>query len=382
MLVAGTLAAAVPIPMAVLNTQSLAHLLGVAPDAIARHSYAQTAVLGVISLLIVVLCAGLAGGWTLAGSLTLTSVQVAATAPLALGTSALSLDQPVSWAAVLTGLALGALIACNRWRFHASAAVCALAATSLAIAYVATSDDPMKLAAQHAGIPGFLLLVSGTAAVVAVAGSAAPVLGPRGRLPVAVGPLAAVLTASGRQALTADGVLQVLALMQRHGSELGDRGSELAALAGEQEVALRSLLTGRVGEPRDAAEDLRTRLQDLAAPGIEVATPAQAVILPAETATELVAAVRAALDNVRRHAGPGARAWILLEDERDGVRVTVRDDGVGFPPQREREAAEAGRLGIAQSMRGRIADRGGATTVYSRPGEGTEVEFWLPRGKG
>jgi signal transduction histidine kinase len=44
-----------------------------------------------------------------------------------------------------------------------------------------------------------------------------------------------------------DGVLQVLALVQREGSELGTHGSELAALAGEQEAALRSLLAGTAG---------------------------------------------------------------------------------------------------------------------------------------
>jgi signal transduction histidine kinase len=200
-----------------------------------------------------------------------------------------------------------------------------------------------------------------------------------------------------------DGVLQVLALVQREGQDLGGHGSELAALAGEQEVALRALLAseasavsapagagGRAGARaaggggaapggKHATADLGPPLQALAGPAVEVAAPAQPVGLPPAVTDEVVAAVKAALDNVRKHAGTDARAWILLEDEPDGVRVTVRDDGVGFPPERPAEAAAAGRLGIAQSMRGRIADCGGTTTIDSRPGEGTEVEFWIPR---
>jgi signal transduction histidine kinase len=179
-----------------------------------------------------------------------------------------------------------------------------------------------------------------------------------------------------------DGVLQVLALVKRHGSELGGQGGELAALAGEQEVALRSLLASGTGARRDGTEDLRASLQALASPAIDVATPARPVVLPVHAAAELTAAVRAALDNVRRHAGTGARAWVLVEDESGGVRVTVRDDGVGFGPHRLAEAAEAGRLGVAQSMRGRIGDCGGTTTITSSPGEGTEVEFWVPRRPG
>jgi signal transduction histidine kinase len=183
-------------------------------------------------------------------------------------------------------------------------------------------------------------------------------------------------------------VLQVLALVQREGQDLGGHAGELAALAGQQEVALRSLLASEASTAgnasaaaggKSAAADVRGPLQALAGPTVEVATPAQAVELPSAIASEVVAAVKAALDNVRRHAGPGARGWILLEDERDGVRITVRDDGIGFPPERPAEAAEAGRLGIAQSMRGRIADCGGTTTIDSRPGQGTEVEFWIPR---
>jgi signal transduction histidine kinase len=177
-----------------------------------------------------------------------------------------------------------------------------------------------------------------------------------------------------------DGVLQVLALVRKEGSELGGAGAQLAALAGEQEVALRNLLSGNVTTAGAAAEaDLRATLHQLGSAAIEVSAPADPVLLPAGPATELAAAVQAALDNIRQHAGPRARTWILLEDEGNGLRVTVRDDGTGFEPHRLDEAARAGRLGVAQSMRGRITDLGGTTTIHSRPGRGTEVEFWVPR---
>ncbi|MGZ4651363.1 MAG: ATP-binding protein, partial [Kineosporiaceae bacterium] len=90
-------------------------------------------------------------------------------------------------------------------------------------------------------------------------------------------------------------------------------------------------------------------------------------------------AVRAALDNVRRHAGGSAKTWILLEDEPDRVTVTVRDDGVGFQPGRLEEAVREGRLGVQASVRGRLADVGGTATVRSAPGAGTEVELVVPR---
>jgi signal transduction histidine kinase len=175
-------------------------------------------------------------------------------------------------------------------------------------------------------------------------------------------------------------VLQVLALVQRHGSELGGRGAELAQLASAQEIALRTLITGD-GPPDSgaASTDLRTLLAGLASPMVQFATPADPVVLPTHAAREVHAAVAAALDNVHRHAGPAAQAWVLVEDEADGVRVTVRDNGSGMPEGRLEEAATAGRLGVAQSMRGRIADLDGSTAITSRPGEGTEVEFRIPR---
>jgi signal transduction histidine kinase len=87
------------------------------------------------------------------------------------------------------------------------------------------------------------------------------------------------------------------------------------------------------------------------------------------------------LGNVRRHAGPDAQAWVLLEDEGDGLRVTVRDDGAGFAAGRLAEAAAQGRLGVVQSIEGRLRAAGGSARLTSAPGQGTEVEPYAPRSR-
>ncbi|RAJ43612.1 histidine kinase [Kitasatospora sp. SolWspMP-SS2h] len=175
-----------------------------------------------------------------------------------------------------------------------------------------------------------------------------------------------------------DGVLQVLALVHR---QQGD-AAELGRLAGEQERALRALMAGGrlPGQPEpDGEQDLRPLLARHADERITLAAPATPVPLPAAVAAELAAAVAAALDNVRRHAGEAARAWILVEDEPDAVTVSVRDDGPGFPAGRLAEAQRDGRLGVAQSIRGRMLDLGGSAELYAVPGQGVEVELRWPR---
>ncbi|MGN6333577.1 MAG: MacS family sensor histidine kinase [Motilibacteraceae bacterium] len=177
-----------------------------------------------------------------------------------------------------------------------------------------------------------------------------------------------------------DGVLQVLALVQRRGRELGGEASELGRLAGEQEVALRALVSGGPALPGAGPADLRPLLLAHASASVTVSTPAEPVPLPGHVAHELAAAVGAALDNVRAHA-PGAQAWVLLEDADGEVLVSVRDDGPGFDPARLGEAERAGRMGVARSIRGRLTDLGGEVLVDSAPGRGTEVELRLPRSR-
>lgn len=200
-----------------------------------------------------------------------------------------------------------------------------------------------------------------------------------------------------------DGVLQVLAMVQRRGTELGGEAAELGRMAGEQEVALRTLVSSGLARPSrisrdeslgalvaayeveepgaDEGElDLRTLLAPHAGSRVSFAEPGTPVPLPVPAARELAAAVGAALDNVRKHAGEGASAWILVEDWGDEVIVTVRDDGPGIPAGRLDQAEGEGRMGVALSIRGRLRDLGGSAELVSVPGQGTEVELKVPRG--
>jgi signal transduction histidine kinase len=177
-----------------------------------------------------------------------------------------------------------------------------------------------------------------------------------------------------------DGVLQVLARVRKRGTELGGEAAELGALAGAQEVALRSLVTaGPPESTADGSADLSSRLQVLATDRVQVSVPATPVPLPAAKVAELVSLVREALYNVERHAGPGARAWVLVEDVGDTVVVSVRDDGPGIPAGRIEAAAAEGRLGIARSIRGRVSELGGSVTLETAPNSGTEWEVRVPR---
>jgi len=177
-----------------------------------------------------------------------------------------------------------------------------------------------------------------------------------------------------------DGVLQVLAQVAHRAPELGHDGQSLAAAAAEQEIALRRLVAGDETGVVGGEVDLAALVATLAAAGVTVSPPAEPVMVGADLGLELDAAVRAALDNVRRHA-PGAHAWVLLEDDIDEVRVVVRDDGPGFEPSRLDEAQSEGRLGVSESIRGRLRDLGGSASVRSTPGAGVVVELVAPRSR-
>ena len=81
-----------------------------------------------------------------------------------------------------------------------------------------------------------------------------------------------------------------------------------------------------------------------------------------------------AITNAERHAKP-TTLCVTLATERNGLRATVRDDGVGFDLKSHVQAR--GHIGLA-SMRERAVLAGGWLEIRTAPGEGTMIDFWIP----
>lgn len=222
---------------------------------------------------------------------------------------------------------------------------------------------------------GLILLITG-----AVTGYVAMlVVRAEGELAVATAAQAALAERERLARTIHDGALQVLGLVHRAGRDAGGQWTELGAAAAEQETALRALVTSRPEATAIGSSDLADDLRALTSERVTVSAPAEPVFVAGPVAGELVAAVRAALHNVRQHAGPDASAWVLLERLDDTVCLTVRDDGSGFANGRLEAAERDGRLGVAASITRRIAELGGHAEISSTPGDGTTVEIVLPR---
>jgi len=99
--------------------------------------------------------------------------------------------------------------------------------------------------------------------------------------------------------------------------------------------------------------------------------------LPAEGELALYRILQNALSNVERHAR--ARHVAMHLTKADGfIQLTIKDDGIGFdpdqPPARRKKKRDFGLL----RMRERATYVGGALTVKSVRGAGTEIEVRIP----
>jgi len=172
-----------------------------------------------------------------------------------------------------------------------------------------------------------------------------------------------------------DSVLQTLTLIQRH----ADAPARARMLARRQERELRAWLFDERA-PADGAPDHLVAALEAVVTEVEDRHEVEVDLVvvgdcPLERRLEgLVAAVREAANNAARHAGAD-EVSVYVEVEPHKVSAYVRDRGSGFDP----DAVEPGRLGIKESIVGRMARHGGRAEVHSTPGEGTEVVLEVSR---
>lgn len=184
-----------------------------------------------------------------------------------------------------------------------------------------------------------------------------------------------------------DSVLQTLALIQQKAGP----HSDIARLARAQERELREwLFTGTRGGS-ESATDLGATLRLLAgemeedfAVRFDVVTVGAGVAVGSETIPEgshsgidapeaLVAAAREAMFNAARHAG--GTVSVYLEAGARGIELSVTDRGSGF----RLDQISPDRLGVRESILGRMRRAGGNAVVRQGPGgTGTEIVLTLP----
>ncbi|WP_031165156.1 sensor histidine kinase [Streptosporangium roseum] len=95
--------------------------------------------------------------------------------------------------------------------------------------------------------------------------------------------------------------------------------------------------------------------------------------VPREIARAVYATVLEALANVERHSG-AAHVSVAITLSASGLRMTVSDDGGGFPESR---ADRSPGRGLA-AMRAWFAEVGGTLTVNTVPAGGTTVTGVVP----
>ena len=176
-----------------------------------------------------------------------------------------------------------------------------------------------------------------------------------------------------------DSVLHTLTLIQRH----VDDPREVTRLARSQERELRGWLYrpvrgGGASSSATNSSSLSLTLEQVAAEVEDAHGVAIEVVVVGDCPVDerLVAmrdAAREALVNAAKYA-PGSAISLYAEVEPGQVTAFVRDRGPGFDP----DAMPADRLGLRQSVVGRMARHGGSAVVRSVVGEGTEVQLEMP----
>lgn len=176
-----------------------------------------------------------------------------------------------------------------------------------------------------------------------------------------------------------DSVLHTLTLIQRNAED----AREVARLARAQERELRNWLYNPEGRGKDEAEEPRTLADAVRAAAAEVedhhGVPIEVVVVGDcpldERLGAQMQAAREAMVNAAKYGGEGGAVQVYAEVEGRTVFISVRDRGPGFDP----DAVPEDRMGVRESIIGRMQRNGGTARLRSVPGGGTEVELEMER---
>lgn len=94
-----------------------------------------------------------------------------------------------------------------------------------------------------------------------------------------------------------------------------------------------------------------------------------------EGLTAQMQAAREAMVNAAKYGGEGGAVQVYAEVEGTTVFVSVRDRGPGF----DLDAIPADRMGVRESIIGRMERNGGTARLRAVPDGGTEVELEMER---
>ncbi|MFF1559099.1 PspC domain-containing protein [Streptomyces sp. NPDC058279] len=176
-----------------------------------------------------------------------------------------------------------------------------------------------------------------------------------------------------------DSVLHTLTLIQRNAEDVG----EVRRLARAQERELRNWLYKPEGTGKDEAEEPGTLAEAVKKTAADVedhhGVPIEVVVvgdcpLDEKLAAQIQAA-REAMVNAAKYGGDGGPVQVYAEVEGRTVFVSVRDRGPGF----DIDAVPDDRMGVRESIIGRMRRHGGTARLRSAPDGGTEVELEMER---
>ncbi|MFF8473252.1 PspC domain-containing protein [Streptomyces sp. NPDC015414] len=176
-----------------------------------------------------------------------------------------------------------------------------------------------------------------------------------------------------------DSVLHTLTLIQRN----ADNAGEVRRLARAQERDLRTWLYKPEGTGKEEADEPDTVAEAVRRSAAEVedkhGVPIEVVVvgdcpLDERTAAQMQAA-REAMVNAAKYGGEGGAVQVYAEVEGRTVFVSVRDRGPGF----DLDSIPADRMGVRESIIGRMERNGGTARLRAVPDGGTEVELEMER---